>query len=111
MVWVSNLKIMRRTKPQKPNSSLYDERVTRFLMALKHAPIIERAREKGIDIPEKYWEIQPTKFHVPTLSPEGIKYLQREMKRMRRSAVEFWAKIVLPVVALVISIVSLLIKH
>ena len=64
----------------------------------------------GIDIPAKFCEdSEPGMRRV--LNMQGEAWAARELRRERRAEIEFWAKIVLPILSLILSIYAVLKRH
>jgi len=76
------------------------------LVALLQQGRIDALRRKGIEIPEKYLngEEYPLKR---TLLPSGEIWARNELSKYRDSRIEFWSKIILPIISLILSIWAL----
>ena len=68
--------------------------------ALKSAPF---------EVPEEYW-YDAGWGYKKTLTRKGHAWAKHELKKIRNADIEFWMKLVLPLVALVVSIIALLKK-
>ena len=77
----------------------------------------EELTASPLDVPDKYWETRPGwgGLNDPfnrhrNLNRQGIIWVGHELKKLRNAEIEFWFKLVLPVVALVVSIIALVKK-
>ena len=73
---------------------------------LRQKPYVDRLRDEGVQIDEAYWcaSVQGEK---KTLTADGENWVRGEAKRLWRSNIEFWAKLALPIVSLVLSIIAI----
>lgn len=76
---------------------------------LRQSPLVARLKSEGVLIPDEYWH--ECDYWMKPLTNKGETWVRGEVKRLQRATIEFWFKLVLPIVALVISIVALLKKH
>ena len=81
------------------------------LTHLLQGPSRSRARLLGIEIPASKLVASDDPERYTVLSDEGELWLRQERRKYRDSRIEFWAKIVLPILSLIISIIALLRKH
>lgn len=85
--------------------------------------LIRRLTRAGISVLPQMWT-EPTEPQIEivtnegvflkthrTLTQEGEAWARHELRKRRRESVEFWAKIVLPIIALIISIFAFVKKH
>jgi len=90
---------------------------------LRQVKLIRRLTYAGLSIPHQMWT-EPTKPEIEietsegvylkthrTLTQEGEAWARHELTKRRREGVEFWAKIVLPIIALIISILAFVKKR
>jgi lipopolysaccharide export LptBFGC system permease protein LptF len=75
---------------------------------LRQKPSVALLRREGVRVPKEYWEA--TWYSKETLTPEGEDWARFEAKKLWRSNVEFWGKLILPFVSIVLSIIALVHK-
>jgi len=76
---------------------------------LRQEDVLNKLRRSPIDVPGEYWEDAEMGYKT-VLTSKGEVWARREIVKLWQAKVEFWAKLVLPVVALVISIIALVKK-
>jgi hypothetical protein len=76
---------------------------------LKQKPWLDRLNKEGILIPEQYWE-QHYEYLKPTLNSKGEVWVRGEYRRLWRMNIEFWFKLGVPLLALILSIIALVKK-
>jgi hypothetical protein len=74
------------------------------------AELLARLDKAGATIPAEHYKQNGWPMKT-TLTDAGEVWGLRELKKLRREEIEFWAKLVLPVVALIVSIIALATKH
>ena len=62
----------------------------------------------GLTIPAELYDRSEWPLK-PTLSYSGEMWAKQELKKIRRADIVFWAKLILPIVSLVLSIISIFI--
>jgi hypothetical protein len=80
------------------------------LRHLSQANLLTRLSKEALEIPKEHYFDHGEHLRT-TLTDAGEMWARRELKRLRREQIEFWAKLVLPVVALIVSIIALAKKH
>lgn len=78
--------------------------------ALRQQPWLATLRKEGVLIPKEYWE-ERYEYEKPVLNPTGEIWARGESRRLKRQNIEFWFKLVVPLLALVLSIIALVKKH
>lgn len=77
---------------------------------LRQEDILEKLTTAPFEVPKEYWEDSGLGYR-PVLTYRGAVWARNELKKVWRTDVEFWLKLVLPVLALIISIVALVRRH
>jgi lipopolysaccharide export LptBFGC system permease protein LptF len=77
---------------------------------LRQSDLLAKLSKEALTIPAEHYEDYGASLKT-TLTYAGEMWARRELKKLRREEIEFWAKLVLPVVALVVSIIALVKKH
>jgi len=77
---------------------------------LRQEDIIAKLKTAPFEVPADYWDDNGYEF-TKTLTRRGEAWARHELKKIRNTEIEFWAKLVLPVVALVVSIIALVKKN
>jgi lipopolysaccharide export LptBFGC system permease protein LptF len=75
------------------------------LERLEQEPIRARLEKAGITIPTEHLKNLNTGDAMLTL--EGKQWANRAMRRFREGRIEFWSKIALPIVSLIVAIIAL----
>jgi lipopolysaccharide export LptBFGC system permease protein LptF len=75
---------------------------------LRQKPSVSLLRKEGVKIPNEYWEA--TWYSKETLTSEGEDWTRFEANKLWRTNVEFWFKLIVPLIALVLSIIALVKK-
>jgi len=86
---------------------MYDENEFEHL---RQADLLARLSKEALTIPNEYYSDHGGSMRT-TLTYAGEMWARKELKKLRREEIEFWAKLVLPVVALIVSIIALAKKH
>ncbi len=73
---------------------------------LMQEEILNKLGTVPFDVPDEYWA-DAGRGYQRVLTHKGEVWARHELKKLRKADIEFWAKLVLPVVALVISIIAL----
>jgi lipopolysaccharide export LptBFGC system permease protein LptF len=76
---------------------------------LRQEDIIEKLKTAPFEVPQDYWYDGGWEYQK-VLTSKGEAWARHELDKLWRAKVEFWAKLVLPVLALVISIIALVKK-
>lgn len=76
------------------------------LTTLLQGNLVARLSRVGIEIPEKHWNNEEYPLRK-TLSWSGEMWAKNEYTKYRDSRIEFWAKIILPILSLIVSIIAL----
>ncbi|MGB7546808.1 MAG: hypothetical protein WBM14_03590 [Terracidiphilus sp.] len=79
-----------------------------FLEYLKQETLRERLERAGITIPAEY--ATPWDGHAVVLNEQGKKWARIELRKYREQRVDYWAKIVLPILSLIVSIIALVVS-
>lgn len=77
---------------------------------LRQEEVLDKLTTAPFEVPEEYWQ-DIELGHRKVLTSRGMVWVQNELKKVRRASIEFWFKLILPLLALVISIIALLRKH
>jgi hypothetical protein len=80
---------------------------------LRQENTLDQLRSAPFEVPDEYWNDygDDGRWYKKTLTRKGEAWARHEMKKLQRADVEFWFKLVVPIVALVTSIVALVRKH
>jgi hypothetical protein len=73
---------------------------------LKQEDVIEGLKKAPFEVPEEYWQDHGYEYKR-TLKSKGLAWATHELDKIRREKIEFWFKMIVPVAALIISIVAL----
>jgi hypothetical protein len=76
---------------------------------LRQRPWLRRLRKEGILVPQEYFEERPRHLK-PVLNATGETWVRGEYRRLGRLTIEFWFKLVVPILALILSIIALVKK-
>ena len=76
-----------------------------FLEYLKQETLRERLERAGITTPAEY--AAPWDGHSMVLNEQGKKWARIELRKYREQRIDYWAKIVLPILSLIVSIIAL----
>lgn len=76
---------------------------------LEQEDLLKELAKAPLDVPEEYW-YDPGWGYQKTLYHKGEVWARHELEKLWRAKVEFWFKLVLPVLALILSIVALVKK-
>ena len=76
---------------------------------LRQKPWLNRLNKEGVLVPKEYWE-EHYEYLKPTLNSTGEVWVRGEYRRLWRMNIEFWFKLVVPLLALVLSIIALVKK-
>jgi lipopolysaccharide export LptBFGC system permease protein LptF len=87
------------------NSSAENE-----LKTIRQMDLLVKIRNAGLLIPPEHLENPPWPLRQ-VLTEEGEAWARRELKKIRRSEIEFWSKIALPILSLILSIIALMWKR
>jgi hypothetical protein len=79
------------------------------LKYLQQQDILERLKKAPFEVPAEYWEDSGYKYNR-VLRSMGLAWATHELKKIRNADIEFWFKLVVPILALVISIIALVKK-
>lgn len=85
---------------------LYEENDLDVLLQQKLLSQLDKA---GIEVPDEYWNGEEWPLQR-TLLPQGEKWARRQLRRYRDERIEFWSKLVVPILALIISIIALFVR-
>jgi lipopolysaccharide export LptBFGC system permease protein LptF len=80
------------------------------LTHLQQIDLTTKANKAGITIPMEFYSDYGGTLKT-TLSYAGEMWVKREVKKHDRAEIEFWFKLVLPLVSLLLSVIALLEKH
>lgn len=69
-----------------------------------------RGLDAGIHVEEKYLKPREKFFGYPVLNELGKQWLLRELVKQDRERIEFVAKLVLPVLSLILSVIALVVS-
>jgi hypothetical protein len=94
-----------------------DETRKEALIRLEHNEMVHLQQEdlkqklfrSPIEVPDEYWSPCGRGEHR-TLTFKGEAWARSELKKMWRQDVEFWFKLVVPILALILSIIALVKK-
>lgn len=75
-----------------------------------YIPLIFKAHDAGIDIPEIYFEEPTDIFQYKTLSDQGAVWVKRQLWIYRRTQIKEWVTLLGPIVSVVISVLALVIS-
>jgi hypothetical protein len=75
---------------------------------LLQANLFRRVNRLGIDIPQDKLYTKSNWDEYSILTVEGEAWVRRELSKYRDSRIEFWAKIVLPIASLILSVIALM---
>jgi hypothetical protein len=76
---------------------------------LEQENILKKLRSAPFNVPDEYWYDAGWEYQK-VLTRKGEVWARHELKKLRNADIEFWAKLVLPVLALIISIIALVKK-
>jgi len=76
---------------------------------LQQEDIITALKVAPFEVPEEYWENGGYDFKK-VLRIKYVPWAAHELKKIRHAEIEFWAKLALPIVALIVSIIALVRK-
>jgi lipopolysaccharide export LptBFGC system permease protein LptF len=77
---------------------------------LRQQPMRLRLRKLGIKIPDEHY-LQREWPMKTSLTYVGELWGYSELRKARKAEIEFWAKIVLPILSIVLSIIALVKRH
>jgi hypothetical protein len=77
---------------------------------LRQENILRKLKTAPFEVPKEYWEGSGWEYKA-VLTYRGEVWVRNELEKVWRTEVEFWFKLVLPVLALVLSIIALVRKH
>ena len=77
---------------------------------LRQEDILERLTTAPFEVPKEYWGGDGLGNRA-VLTYRGAVWARNELKKVWRTDVEFWMKLVLPLLALILSIIALVRKH
>lgn len=77
-----------------------------YIAFLRQWELIRELDESPLEVPSEYW-LDCEVTHERRLTPKGIAWARHELKKLSHTEIEFWFKLVIPVAALVISIIAL----
>ncbi|NYF51620.1 hypothetical protein HDF12_001985 [Edaphobacter lichenicola] len=77
--------------------------------AFRQMPLIARATQLGIDIPESYWEPGNFGLSYKPLNHQGYSWLVREIGKNKLSTVKDWVSVISPILSSIIAILGLLV--
>lgn len=76
---------------------------------LRQRDLLNKLRRSPLVVPQEYFEDVDRTYKL-ALTMKGEAWARHELKKIWRAEVEFWGKLILPVLALVISIIALVHK-
>ncbi len=76
---------------------------------LMQEKILKKLGSVPFNVPDEYWADTGREYQR-VLTHKGEVWARHEIKKLLKTEIEFWAKLVLPVVALVLSIIALVKK-
>jgi lipopolysaccharide export LptBFGC system permease protein LptF len=77
------------------------------LSHLRQKELLYKVDNSPLEVPDEYWFDTKDPYRK-ILSPKGIAWAEHELKKIRNAEIEFWFKLVVPVAALIISVVALI---
>ena len=105
--------------PSDAENDVVDQEVAHFESLTEHTDdeidwlrqknLLSSARSAGVEIPADAWD-QSEQRNFAVLTASGEWKLRKELRKHRDLRIEFWAKIVLPIASLIVSIIALLKK-
>jgi len=102
-----------KTAQEKYDAGQLAHSITEFernrLAFLRQESLLRRIKHAPFEVPSDYWNDSPWGMER-TLTRTGEAWARAELKRLWRLDVEFWAKLVMPILALIISIIALVKK-
>jgi hypothetical protein len=81
----------------------YEENELDFL---RQEDILNQLKSAPFEVPKEYWD-EGKYCYKTVLTYRGEIWARNELKKVRREEIEFWFKIVLPVIAIIISVIAL----
>jgi hypothetical protein len=76
---------------------------------LEQEDLLNKLSKTPLEVPEELW-YDPGWGYKRVLQHKGEVWVRHELKRLRNADIEFWAKLVVPTLALIISIIALVKK-
>ncbi len=76
---------------------------------LQQENVIEGLKKAPSEVPNDYWQEHGNEYHR-THRSKGLAWATHELDKIRREKIEFWFKMIVPVAALIISIIALVKK-
>jgi hypothetical protein len=76
---------------------------------LQQEEVIEGLKKAPFEVPDEYWQDHGNDYKR-TLRSKGLAWATHELDKIQREKIEFWFKMILPVAALIISIIALMKK-
>jgi len=83
--------------------------VMNTLAYLRQKELLRRVHNSPLEVPEEYWFDTGVPYRR-ALYPKGITWAEHELGKIWHAKIDFWVKLVVPVAALVISIIALVHK-
>lgn len=77
---------------------------------LQQEDVLDALKTAPFEVPKEYWE-DGGYGYKKVLSWKGQAWALHELKKIRNAEIEFWFKLVLPILALIISIIALVHKN
>jgi hypothetical protein len=77
---------------------------------LRQEDILEKLTTAPFEVPKEHWEDGGLGYRA-VLTERGEVWARNKLKKVWRKDIEFWMKLVLPVLALILSIIALVGKH
>jgi len=127
IVWGALNLVIKRSKENggviRPDDVLIWDAAHSEITFSRQMKLIRRLTRAGISIPPLMWtELTEPEVEIVTnegvslkthrtLTQEGEAWARHELTKRRREGVEFWARIVLPIIALIISILAFVRKR
>jgi hypothetical protein len=76
------------------------------LALFRQKELLYRLNQSPIEVPAEYWMDTKDPYRK-LLYPKGVVWVEHELRKIRNAEIEFWFKLVVPLLALCISIVAL----
>jgi hypothetical protein len=87
----------------------YNEHMQPVMNQLAHfrqKELLHKLDKSPIEVPQEYWFDSNDPYRT-ILIPKGVVWVEHELKKIRNAEIEFWFKLVVPILALCISILAL----
>jgi hypothetical protein len=81
--------------------------VLRHLTHLRQKALLHKLDMSPLEVPDEYWFDTKDPYRK-VLYPKGVAWAEHELKKIRNGEIEFWFKLVVPVAALIISVIALI---